>query len=230
MSQHLISILHPSRGRPQKSVETIQNWIARAGDVPIEVIVSVDEDDPALQNYYDCHVAMLTVNNNRSAVDAINAAASKAKGNILIVVSDDTDCPENWANDLLKCLGGKSDFIAKTTDGIQGWIITMPIMDRAYYNRFGYVYFPDYRHMFCDTELTCVADLTDRKIDIPLTFEHLHYSVGKSEKDAISEKADATWSQGEKLFLERYKRNFDLKETPGKITSRQYLSWIEGKL
>jgi hypothetical protein len=230
MTQPLISLLHPSRGRPEKSFETVQKWIQRAGNVSIELIVSLDEDDPELQGYREMHVSLLEINKNRSAVDAINNAAKKARGNILIVVSDDTDCPENWAVDLLKCVEGKSDFIAKTNDGIQKWIITMPIMDRAYYNRFGYVYYPDYLHMFCDTELSCVADLTGRRVDIPLTFEHLHYSVGKSAKDSVSEKADATWSQGESLFLDRYKRNFDLKEINGVITSPQYLSWIASKL
>jgi hypothetical protein len=230
MTQPLISLLHPSRGRPEKSFETVQKWIQRAGNVSIELIVSLDEDDPELQGYREMHVSLLEINKNRSAVDAINNAAKKARGNILIVVSDDTDCPENWAVDLLKCVEGKTDFIAKTNDGIQKWIITMPIMDRAYYNRFGYVYYPGYLHMFCDTELSCVADLTGRRIDIPLTFEHLHYSVGKSNKDSISEKADSTWSQGEKLFIERYKRTFDLKEISGTITSPQYLSWIASKL
>jgi hypothetical protein len=230
MTQPLISLLHPSRGRPEKSFETVQKWIQRAGNVSIELIVSLDEDDPELQGYREMHVSLLEINKNRSAVDAINNAAKKARGNILIVVSDDTDCPENWAVDLLKCVEGKTDFIAKTNDGIQKWIITMPIMDRAYYNRFGYVYYPEYLHMFCDTELSCVADLTGRRIDIPLTFEHLHYSVGKSNKDSISEKADSTWAQGEKLFLERYKRIFDLKEISGTITSPQYLSWIASKL
>jgi hypothetical protein len=230
MTQPLISLLHPSRGRPEKSFETVQKWIQRAGNVSIELIVSLDEDDPELQGYREMHVSLLEINKNRSAVDAINNAAKKARGNILIVVSDDTDCPENWAVDLLKCVEGKTDFIAKTNDGIQKWIITMPIMDRAYYNRFGYVYYPGYLHMFCDTELSCVADLTGRRIDIPLTFEHLHYSVGKSNKDSVSEKADSTWTQGESLFLERYKRIFDLKEISGTITSPQYLSWIASKL
>jgi hypothetical protein len=230
MTQPLISLLHPSRGRPEKSFETVQKWIQRAGNVSIELIVSLDDDDPELQGYREMHVSLLEINKNRSAVDAINNAAKKARGNILIVVSDDTDCPENWAVDLLKCVEGKTDFIAKTNDGIQKWIITMPIMDRAYYNRFGYVYYPGYLHMFCDTELSCVADLTGRRIDIPLTFEHLHYSVGKSNKDSVSEKADSTWTQGESLFLERYKRIFDLKEISGTITSPQYLSWIASKL
>ena len=84
--------------------------------------------------------------------------------------------------------------------------------------------------MFCDTELSCVADLTGRKIEANIPFVHNHYSIGKSEKDEVSIKADKTWGQGEKLFIERYKKNFDLKETPGRIESPEYLNWIKNKL
>lgn len=226
----LISLIHPSRSRPEKSFETVQKWIERARGVEVELIVSLDEDDPMLQSYHERHVARLTVNKNRSAVDAINIAATKAKGDILIVVSDDTDCPEDWAALLLKEVEGKSDWILKTQDGIQSWIITMPVMDRVYYNRFRYIYHPDYLHMFCDTELTCVADMTGRKIISNLTFAHQHYSTGAYEKDGVSEKADATWQQGENLFLSRYKKNFDLTEINGAINDPSYLHYIASRI
>lgn len=231
MTQPLISLLHPSRGRPAKSFETVQRWIERAGEgIETELIVSLDEDDPMLQGYMDRHVSRVTINKNRSAVDAINRAAVRARGDILVVVSDDTDCPENWGNLLAREVDGKLDWILKTQDGIQDWIITMPVMDRRYYKRFGYIYHPDYLHMFCDTELTCVADLTGRKITSSLPFPHLHYSTGACQKDGISEKADATWAQGEALFLDRYKRNFDLPEINGEIRSPSYLNWIRNKI
>lgn len=228
----MISIIHPSRGRPYKSWATISNWLNRASNAnDIEVVISVDLDDPNLLTYKDLyHKFEVIVSDNRHAVDAINMGALRSLENILIVVSDDTDCPENWDDLLLKEVEGKTDWILKTQDGIQKWIITMPVMDRAYYNRFGYIYYPSYEHMFCDTELSCVADLTGRRLESKLMFEHLHYSTGKSVKDAISDKADKTWDQGEKLFLERYQRNFDLKETPGRITSPEYLSWIKRKI
>lgn len=226
------SILHPTRGRPQKSFETIKKWLrahVSCNGFP-EVIVSVDMDDPCLNAYINLHGKRVIVNHNRSAVDAINNAAKVCTGDIIIVVSDDTDCPDGW-NDLLEnAIGDRNDFIAKTPDGIQKWIITMPIMDRAYYNRFGYIYHPDYLHMFCDTELTCVADLTGRKIELDISFPHNHYSIGKSVKDAVSDRADKTWSQGESIFIERYKRNFDLVNTPGKITNIEYLNWIKAKI
>jgi len=219
-----ISLLHPSRSRPHKSLATTNKWLERAG-APVELIVSIDQSDNTEQyaQVYGktfCggvikmgmrgHSFYGIINDNRSAVDAINNAAKHATGDIFIVVSDDTDCPEGWAIDLLKHLEGKEDFIAKVDDGIQPWIITMPIMDRKYYDRFGYVYHPEYLHMFCDTELTCVADITGRKIVSNLVFPHKHYSVTKQQPDAVNKKADATWAQGEKLFLERYKRNFGL--------------------
>lgn len=240
----MISLLHPSRSRPDKAFETARKWLDNAG-CDVEYILSLDDDDDSdyhryfgktiygvysrLENETSKWVNMKR-NPNSSAIDAINNAAKVSSGNILIVLSDDFDCPPLWGKKILDATQGKTDWILKTPDGIQKWIITMPIMDRAYYDRFGYVYYPDYLHMFCDTELSCVADLTGRKIEASIPFVHNHYSIGKTEKDAVSIKADATWAQGEKLFLERYKKNFDLTETPGRITSPEYLNWIKRKL
>lgn len=228
----MISLIHPSRGRPEKSIETVKKWRTNAIDY-IQVVVSVDSDDELIEDYeyyYEANPAFI-VNKNRSAIDAINRGAKIAYGDIIIVVSDDTDCIPGWDRFLTQWLHGKSDFICKVADGIQPWIITMPIMDRAYYNRFGYIYHPDYQHMFCDTELTCVADLTGRKLTSNILFKHNHYSVTKEQPDAVNKKADATWAQGEKLFLERYKRNFDLKpeDIKGKIQDNGMINWLQRK-
>lgn len=229
----MISILHPSRGRPQKAYETSRKWLDNCG-ADCEYILSLDDDDPEKIGYWAYRPAYqnVIIYKNRSAIDAINNAAKVSTGEILIVLSDDFDCPPLWGKKILDVVQGKMDWILKTPDGIQDWIITMPIMDRTYYNRFGYIYFPDYLHMFCDTELTCVADLTGRKIEVNIQFTHNHYSIGKSQKDEVSERADKTWTQGEKLFLQRYKENFGLRQEDikGQITNQNYLNWIKGKL
>lgn len=225
-----ISLLHPSRNRAQIAAGTYHTWIDKAsGKYEIEHIMSIDEDDNTHPPYL-YYFRNILVSKNRSAVDAINAAAKKSTGDILIVVSDDFDCPYNWDELIVKEIEGKTDWILKTQDGIQEWIITMPIMDRVYYNRFGYIYHPDYLHMFCDTEITCVADLTDRKIESKLLFPHNHYTTGRFKKDSVSEKADKTWAQGEQVFLNRYKNKFGLSDIAGKITSQEYLNWIAKKL
>ena len=228
----MISIIAPSRKRVKKSTETIHNWINSASDIHnIELIVSCDSSDDKLQDYKEVYSHTVfknnpvIVNNNKSAVEAINNAARVATGDIFIVVSDDTESFSGWDAALLKEVQGKTDWILKTQDGIQKWIITFPVMDRTYYNRFGYIYHPDYLHMFCDTELTCVADITRRKITSNLLFPHKHYSITKETPDEINKKADATWAQGEKLFLERYKRNFDL-QPGGRIQGQGMIDWL----
>jgi hypothetical protein len=99
-----ISLIHPSRSRPEKSCSTIDKWINIAsGDTYLQLIVSLDEDDDVNRyiNTYSRNWLLdpngpkpksIIVNKNRSCVDAINNAAKKANGDILIVVSDDTDC------------------------------------------------------------------------------------------------------------------------------------------
>lgn len=212
----------PSRGRPEKWLGTFKKWDTRS---PYNeyYILSLDQDDPTLDKYLDiapnffslvdtADHCKIIVNKNRSAVDAINRAAEQIQFcDILMVVSDDSESSVSWPDKIHQAKPKHSnDWILKVQDGIQPWIITMPIMGRDYYNRFGYIYHPDYLHMFCDTELTCVADITGKKIVSTALFPHKHYSVTKTQPDAIAKRNDATWAQGEKLFLERYKRNFDL--------------------
>lgn len=223
----MISILAPSRGRPDKSKQTIHKWINSASDVhQIELIVSCDLDDPELSKYENIYSQTIfktnpvIANKNRSAVDAINHAASVSKGNILIVVSDDTDCFPGWDKEILKEVGDTKDWILKTQDGIQPWIITMPIMDRAYYNRFGYIYHPDYSHQFCDTYATCVADITGRKITSNLLFPHLNDSI----KDDLRKKTDGTWKQGQDTFI-RLMKQFSPADR-AKITDPTMKNWL----
>lgn len=225
----VISLLHPSRQRPEKSLTTCTKWMDRAtGNV--ELIISLDADD---WMNYKCHSdAHVVVDQNRSAVDAINHAAKFCSGDIMIVVSDDTDCPYNWDQHIRDATKGLDDFVLRVNDGIQRWIVTMPVIDRAYYNRFGYVYHPGFTHMFVDTHFTHVADLLGRIITRKdLHFPHLHYSTRKAQKDAVNERADATWKQGEALYLDEFRRGFGLTGIdPWNISDEHHKNWLRSKL
>lgn len=231
----------PSRGRPDKCLSTFMKWGGNnIHPSKVEWILSLDYSDPDVEKYLKIFPEYFSLakngdrcrilySKNRSAIDAINNAAKVAVGNIFIVVSDDSECDgDYWYERIERDAKGKDDWIMKVQDGIQPWIITQPIMDRKYYDRFGYIYHPDYEHMFCDTELTCVADITGRKITSKLLFPHKHYSVTKEKPDAIARKNDATWAQGEKLFLQRYAKNFDLPPG-GKIQDNGMINWLKSK-
>lgn len=177
------------------------------------MIVSIDDDDPhkdAYRTYYSRPVKIVE-SDNRSAVDAVNVGAAESTGQILVVVSDDFDCPKNWALILEKHLRGRRDFVFKVFDGTQKYIVTLPILDRVYYQRTGYIYHPDYKHMFVDTHFTHMADML-RKLIIKndITFQHNHYSVTKQRRDEVTLRADATWNEGKATYLKHCKEKFGL--------------------
>lgn len=205
----LISVLHPSRSRAVKSFDTIARLSRHTVSYTnIEFVISVDEDDPELQMYKDRYRPQdLIINKNRSCVDAINHAVKYAQGSIFIVISDDTGSEPGWPRDLLQALDGKSDFLLKTEDGIQDYIVTQTIMDRTYYDRDGYIYHPEFTHQFADTYLTCKADIRGRLIKSKLKFPHLHYSYsgGKEMPDALHRRNDATWMTGQDTFVKLMK-------------------------
>lgn len=221
-----ISIIHPSRNRPKEAFETACKWRDNA-DLGFEYILSLDNDDNALSDYLKLfdnfgNTAKGCTYDNKSAIEAINKAAKIATGDLLIVISDDFDCFPHWdtllisaihwdAEKLFMQIDRKTDFIVKTQDGLQKTLITLPIMDRIYYERFGYIYHPDYVHMFSDQEMTAVGHMLGKIITVDLEFNHLHYTTGKSAYDEINRKNDATWSQGEALFNERLKTNFGIE-------------------
>lgn len=228
-----ISIIHPSRNRRKMAADTAKKWLTSARDRSnIQYILSLDTTDEQLQEYKELMPSGVeyVIYDNKTAVQAINNAAKHCENDLFIVVSDDFACPALWDFGLLVQLKGKEDFIVKTYDGGQPWIITLPIMDRKYYNRFGYIYYPEYKHMFCDTEMTHVADLLDRKIGVPMTFRHNHYTTGMMQKDAINDKNNATWQQGEKIYLQRIKENFGLTEFTGVLRcDNGHLNWLKSK-
>lgn len=208
----MISILHPSRGRPKQSFETISKWILKAGMSDFEIILSLDEDDSTLPdyfNFYDCHFKTFAHSKlilpNKSTVEAVNAAARIAQGNILIVVSDDTDCPPSWATKILRYTEGKSDFVLKVKDGIQPKMITMPIVDRVYFQRDGHIYNPAFKHAWADRFFTELAYKRKRVIEKNIMFRHLHYSVLKKKPDEQYRRTDATFNEGKRIYNELIK-------------------------
>lgn len=222
-----ISVIHATLGRPDQAAATCFKWLSRA-DAHIEYIVSLNAEDNCsysaiaaeLSNYNGGFMAYSK--DSTTAISAFNHGFKQATGDILIAISDDTDCPEFWDTLLLKELKGRTDFCAKVDDGLQPTLITMPIMDRVYYERYGYCYHPEFAHMHCDEELTCVALMTGKYIKIPLTFLHNHYSTGRNIKDAVNIKNDLTWSQGQKTLDRHAKNNFGI-ENP--VMRREDIVW-----
>lgn len=232
-----ISLIHPSRGRAEIAYKAFMHWLlCSTMNSHIEHILSIDSDDEDLSKYKTLfQKSKIIISENKNLVEATNIAAKVCTGDIIILISDDMLCPDDWDLYLKEFHHNHKNYLLKTFDGVQKWIVTLPIMDRLFYESNGYIYHPDYKHMFCDTDLTHKADL-EKKLIIrnDLEFTHAHYSVGKSVRDAINVKADATLQQGETIYLERCRNKFSLDKHINlfdlSAEGMQHIKWLNKKL
>lgn len=213
-----ISLLHPSRGRPDKASKTLGYWLDKIGGIQWEYILSCDSDDPALEAYYPYRGAQnmrRIVSDNENVVQATNAAAKICSGDILVYLSDDFDCPDNWAELILKEFESENrPLVIKVDDCLQKNhvpVLTIPIMNRALYERLGYFWNPAYKSMFCDVDLYYTAKhIGALKNAFHLKFPHEHHSIGKAENDETYRRSEANWRQGEEVFNRRKRQGFPI--------------------
>lgn len=210
-----ISLIHPSRGRAHKARQTACKWLNRAGTDNVEHIFSIDQDEYIGSYFSTSYEGTVLQNNNTSVVEATNIAAKAAQGDILIYLSDDFDCPENWGQLVLKEFENEDrPLLVKVDDCLQKFevpVLTIPIMNRKLYEKLGYFWNPLYKSMFCDCDLyETVKRIGALKNAEHLKFPHLHHSIGKAENDATYKASEANWNQGLAVFNKRKAQKFPL--------------------
>jgi len=224
----MISLLHPSRGRPQQAFNTAQKWIERAG-VEVEYILSLDESDMYQKAYFEKYgfggsdwpdrkgIHKTTtgftcvLEDNKSVVEATNKAAKVSKGDILVYLSDDFDCPEGWGELVLKEFEDRP-LLIKVDDCLQPlgtMVLTIPIMNRKLYERLGYFWHPEYLSMFVDEDLFWTTrKMGALKYSEHLKFPHIHPAKGLAPDDETYRRSSKNWDQGKKLFAQRRAQGF----------------------
>lgn len=234
-----INIVAASRQRPVRMYRVVKKWLENADNTEsIRVIISIDNSDPTTNQYlelmnkleieYNVNIDVI-INPNTCTVEAINSIKPHIDGDLILVFSDDTDCFEKWDDklrDISSKLSGK--YVIKTSDGIGSDLITMPIFSREYLDSFPYIYNPSYEHMFCDTELTCVASILGCVVEIPdVEFTHLHYTKLYHDRDIIDVKNQSTFYSGMDIFKNRMQNNFDLSPDDFKCDiPKKIIEWV----
>jgi hypothetical protein len=180
----------------------------------VEYILCLAENDPHLKEYGDVFKqsrAIIWVAPENGLIKQVNYAAQKASGNLFVNVSDDFSCPYNWDEILLEATKFRKCFTVKVCDGIQPFVMTLPIMDREFYNMIGgYVFYHEYKHMYADEELASVSKILNTTINVDAVFPHNHYSTGKSRKDDVNEENDSFYGVDLETFTRRKSMNFGL--------------------
>jgi hypothetical protein len=194
------------------------NKIANREDY--HVLISVDKDD---QSMYPLPVLdgnhTFVVGKSKNKIDAINRDLYDFDydWDILINMSDDMIFTKKGFDDIIRA-EFYNDFnqYLHFNDGNQKCnVCTMHIVGRNYYDRFKYIYHPDYISLWSDVENDIVAkQLGCYKYmgDNVQLFRHLHPAWGLAKQDELSIKTEdrALWVADEITFNKRKRINFGL--------------------
>lgn len=236
----------PTRSRPEKVVTTLSRYVALAAHPEqLGVCVSCDTDDMSMSATVEARLQQVLASTawhrifrspNKTKIEACNANMSEIDWDwqIVVLVSDDM-IPQlkGWddviRNHMLARYPGTNG-ILWFNDGFQGdKLNTLSIYGRAMYNELGYIYHPDYKSLFCDTELTdrCKGDLADRTTYIPYCIiRHEHPGTGYAQNmDALYQHNQRFWSTDMYTYIRRKTYPFDISflipTIPGRDASLQ---------
>ena len=157
----------------------------------VKIVVSLDLNDPQITGYYAALAEPFTSENRYVVTDAapagkiraMNFSLSDRKWDIVILAQDDVIPVPDYdliiAEQFQKSWLGL-DAVLYAPDGYRADDLnTQCVIGRKYFDRFGYIYHPDYKGTWCDNEFTEVSRLLGREIRYPHTIMR-HDWIGKS--------------------------------------------------
>lgn len=222
-----ISLLHATKGRPEKAVQAMRLWAERATNPhEIEYVLAYERSDTATgahldavlptaeMPWHDGGVVVIRGDFGGSA-PAWDSAYVASSGNLLVQVSDDFEPPEHWDTALLNRLPPlweTENMVIAVSDGLRrDKLMTMFICTRAYAIQKGEFLHRGYQSMFSDDDATFIAykDQSNGNCRViearELLFMHKHHCIDNSEPDETYrwQNRPEAYSAGRKLFTER---------------------------
>ena len=211
-----------SRSRPEKFFKCLSNIGAKAKRSDYIILASLDINDRSMFTESEINRLDLEPNlvyvfgKSKNKIDAINRDIERIKEwDILVNTSDDMlFIEEGFDLHIIGDFENDFDKVLHYNDGYQrDNCMTLSIMGRPYYNRFGYVYHPSYESLWSDCEATDVARALGKHKymgDEKILFRHYHPSLGLTTYDEQYLKTEAMGvrNKDEQNYLERKKNKF----------------------
>jgi hypothetical protein len=159
-----------TRSRPNKFFSCLDNITSLAKNIDYFILVSIDIDDESM-NTHEIRCRISNYDNvipywgysNQNKITAINRDVCFAPDwQILINVSDDFMFLKDGFDlqiiqDMQTYFPDLDGFLHYPDGHTNSKLATMSIFGRKYYDRFGYIYHPDYESVYCDQEAQEVA-------------------------------------------------------------------------
>jgi glycosyltransferase involved in cell wall biosynthesis len=215
----LIHYNFATRNRPQKMAEAISTITDLSTDNNYTIALTIDDDDSTTLNSQQLAVILqsdqIKINPGRSGskVHAINRGMAGWSGDIVVNMSDDMRfIKRGFDGDIIQAFQGDRDQFIHFPDGrMNGVLPTMSIMGRSYYERFNFIYHPDYYSLWCDNEAMDVAQQLGRYkyIDLQI-FSHEHPAWTGEPADALLMHTESFFEIDQETYQRRSKLGFPI--------------------
>jgi hypothetical protein len=219
-------IKFPTRGRKDKFFDTLKKYQDLCDDPSnTHFLISMDVDDSDMNNQgtidelnkFENIVYFFDKSENK--IHAVNRDVDKFKENwdILLLASDDMIPQVKGYDNIIKTKMAENfpdtDGVLWFNDGFQQRKLnTLCILGKKYYERFNYIYNPEYKYCWSDNEFMEVANILKKQIYFEqVIIKHEHPDWGYGKKDFIHEKNNQYFRYDVDVFSRRKKINFNLK-------------------
>ncbi len=222
-------IKFPTRNRPEKFKSVFNRYLTfLGGRHDVRFVISMDLDDPTMNNpQMEEWLTTRATNANikwyyghsKSKIEACNANLEGEDGDVLMLASDDMVPVVMGYDDYIFAAFEQSfpdfDGAIKFWDGLrpkEDPLMTLTVMGFPLYKKFGYIYNPEYKSLYCDNEQTqvCAALGKLRRCDICI-IQHQWTSEPWDTLHARNENEEMYGVDGE-VYKRRKERNFDMEE------------------
>jgi hypothetical protein len=216
-----IFIKYPTRSRPAKSIETLKRYIDLANDMNnIQILVSLDEDDATVTDemYTALHPNIIVKRGQSDGkISAINRDIPDPETfDILLLASDDMIPNMHGYDDVIR--DSMQQFFPDTdgvlffNDGYVGYRLnTLVICGSKYYQRFGYIYYPEYKSLYCDNEFMDTAHRLGKQVYLnKVIIKHEHPANAAIQFDELYNKNEKFYAVDGSLYQSRYKPDYDV--------------------
>lgn len=217
-------IKFPTRNRPAKFIKILKVYHSLLDDKNTKFIISCDNDDETMNNdgikefvndLIDVNIE-LHFNDNKSKIEAVNANMENIDFDIVLLASDDMIPVSQGFDTIIKNKMTEhysdTDGVLWFNDGYQGnKLNTLCILGKKYYDRFNYIYNPEYKSVWSDNEFMDVANILNKQTyfdEVIIRHEHPDWGFGKN--DLIHQENIKNESFDRQVFDRRKNINFGL--------------------
>lgn len=226
---------YASRSRVENFARGLKSIVENCESQNFHILVSVDTDDKEMENSKSLSSKLQIVfGESKSKIAAVNRDVNECgyDWDVLVTMSDDMIFTKKGFDNIIRdaflthsitpiCFTGitkyyELDQYIHFNDGNQkANVSTMHIVGRDYFNRFNFIYHPDYVSLWADVEndivakkLGCYKYMGD---DVQI-FKHLHPAWGLAPTDAQYQRTEApeVWAKDEATFNRRKEMNFGI--------------------